>query len=459
VDSRLPPESTLVGGRYRVVRAIGSGGMGAVFEAEDTVLGRRVALKILRRAELDDEAQLARFEREARAVARLNDPNVVGVSDFVRDPEWGPAMVLELLVGESLMARLARAPRPSEAELVDVAVQALGALEHAHAAGMVHRDLKPSNLFLVTLGSGLVVTKVLDFGIVKLIEDGQSPKLTAPGAAIGTPAYMPVEQALGGVVDARSDVYAMGALLYEALAGRLPYPDGDPMQVIGEILSGPPPDLADVAPDVSPDLAAIVMRAMARDATGRYASAAAMRAALRSVRLMPAGWRQRVAPPTRDAATIASGPRARHGPLPSTPDTSDTPLPPRSTSPALVVGVALGLLGAMLAVGALAWRARTADAVERLTPAPPPSTEREAIPVRSVPPPSAEPPHGAEPLADPPRGIDPPPVVPSATPRLTTGERPRVPRPTVTPTPASTSSAPHPPGPLGDAPLDPFGTP
>ncbi|MFO0685053.1 MAG: serine/threonine-protein kinase [Sandaracinus sp.] len=435
MDTLLPPTGTLVGGRYRVVRAIGKGGMGAVFEAEDTVLDRRVALKVLRRAELDDEAQLARFEREARAVARLNDPNVVGVTDFVRDPTWGPSMVLELLVGESLAQRLTRRPRPSEAELVDIAVQALGALERAHEAGMIHRDLKPPNLFLVTLGSGLVVTKLLDFGIVKLLDGGQ-PKLTAPDAAIGTPAYMPVEQALGSVIDARADVYAMGAVLYEAISGELPYPDGDPMQVIGAILAGPPRDLADVAPDVSPGLATIVMRAMARAPEDRYPSAAAMRAALRSVRLMPAGWRQRVTPPTRDASTVQARPAREKESPPELPAGVPRGVPRWA--------IAVGLLAVALAIFALGWRSHASvPAAPILAPAPaplPPPPTPAPAPPSSPPPPVSTLPAPAPPLA--------PVSSAPSTPRA------RPPRPIAAPPP----SAPPRTSSLDDAPLDPFGT-
>ena len=445
MDTLLPPAGTLVGGRYRVVRAIGKGGMGAVFEAEDTVLDRRVALKVLRRAELDDEQQLARFEREARAVARLNDPNVVGVTDFVRDPTWGPSMVLELLVGESLAQRLSRAPRLGEAELVDIAVQALGALERAHEAGMIHRDLKPPNLFLVTLGSGLVVTKVLDFGIVKLLDAGQSPKLTAPDAAIGTPAYMPVEQALGSVIDARADVYAMGAVLYEALSGELPYPDGDPMQVIGAILAGPPRDLADVAPDVSPGLVSIVMRAMARAPEDRYPSAAAMRAALRSVRLMPAGWRQRVTPPTREALTGQERPAREEASAPELPAGLGRRGPPWPVVIGLLALVALALV-------ALGWRSHTRGPGEEGAPhaaaTPPPVLPTSVPPARVAPPAATVATSALGPSSPSPPPPPPPPPLPSVS-----TPRPRPPRTSAPPLPTVAPRTS-----LDDAPLDPFGT-
>jgi serine/threonine protein kinase len=214
--------------RYRLVRRIGAGGMGIVYEARDRALDRPVALKVLKsQGPISDDA-IDRLEREARTAARLGHPNIVAVSDFGRVPGRGAYLVMELLAGESLARRLTRKGRLPSAEVTDVALQVLDALATAHRAGVVHRDLKPENIHLVPLANGQRLAKLLDFGIVKLRE-GSEKRLTERGVIIGTPHYMAPEQVELEDVDARTDVYAMGATMYQMLAGTLPY-DADTPQ-------------------------------------------------------------------------------------------------------------------------------------------------------------------------------------------------------------------------------------
>src|SRR5919198_2157609 len=208
----------LVGGRYRLERSLGNGGMGEVFVAVDTVLDRRVALKRLSPALTDDEPTRTRFFREARALARINSPNVVAVFDAAANGE--PPLVMELIEGTTLRDELRRTRRipPERAAAIGAGVAA--GLAAAHAQGVIHRDVKPSNIFLKPDGE----PKVGDFGIARLERGDQT--LTTTGQAFGSPAYIAPEQATGGRVDARADLYSLGCVLYEMVAGRPPF-EGD----------------------------------------------------------------------------------------------------------------------------------------------------------------------------------------------------------------------------------------
>jgi serine/threonine-protein kinase len=366
----------LLAGRFRLGRALGEGGMGTVHEAVDVSMDRPVALKLLRKELATDVHQLQRFEREARAAAKLSHPNVVGVTELVRDPALGLALVMERLAGRSLAARLDDGPL-SEREAVDVAMQALDGLAAAHAAGMVHRDLKPSNVFLVSIARGVLV-KLLDFGIVKLAEEGASPKLTRKGAMIGTPTYMSPEQVACAPVDARSDVYSMGACLYESLVARPPYEGAHSLAIIAAVGAGPPIDLLAIEPRVSPDLVHIVRVAMSRDPNGRYQTASAMREALRSAVIDDGPPRAR--PPRRAPRAHASIERT----VLAAPTTD-------RTRPIAAIAIALALV---IALGAAAWRSIDATPVP-VPPriAPPTAIEAPIVPTVSAPPV----PHGIEP--------------------------------------------------------------
>src|SRR5258708_1475906 len=208
-------EGDLVGGRYQVEALIGEGGMGSVWRARHTVTGKRAALKILPNHRDDLPT---RFFREARAACAVEHENVVAVHDVLEEPE-GPVMVMELLQGESLRDRIARDAKLSEREALRLLAPVVSAVSAAHAQGIVHRDLKPENIFVTRAGT----VKVLDFGVAKLIGDGAKP-ITETGAIVGTLLYMAPEQAFGRNVDHRVDIWAIGAMMYELIAGRRAVP-------------------------------------------------------------------------------------------------------------------------------------------------------------------------------------------------------------------------------------------
>jgi eukaryotic-like serine/threonine-protein kinase len=220
--------------RYRLVRALGHGAMGEVWEAEDTTLGRRVALKLVRADATADAAYQARLAREARALARLHHPGVVAIYDL-DDHDGELVMALELVEGTTARAWLAAAPRPP-AEILAVWRQVAASLAAVHDAGIVHRDLKPDNVFIA--GDGRVVLG--DFGLASMAADGGSTTLTATGQILGTPLYMPLEQLRGGDATPRSDQFALCMCLWEALAGRRPFRAGGTIAAIIVAMRSPP---------------------------------------------------------------------------------------------------------------------------------------------------------------------------------------------------------------------------
>ena len=279
-------------GRYRIVSLLGEGGMGRVYVAEDETLQRRVAVKTLK--EHGKESEL-RFLREARAAARISHPNVCPIFEVGED-EGGPFIATELLEGETLAQRLRRGTLPVP-EALTLASEMLAALEALHEAGIVHRDIKPSNVFLTGHGS-----RLLDFGLARelpsdvtrdLVSGGE---LTRPGIILGTPGYMSPEQVLGRDVDARTDLFAVANLLYEALTGRRPFPGESAVQILSAVLHEEPPALGD-----SPSLAALdppIRRALSKPPDRRFSSAREMAEALLAA--AAAGDPGR-APPSREA--------------------------------------------------------------------------------------------------------------------------------------------------------------
>lgn len=257
--------------RYELGRLLGRGGMAEVYLGRDVLLDRPVAVKLLSWGSDDDE-RVQRLRREARAAASLHHPNVVAVHDIGLSPQ-AVFVVMEYLEGESLSELLAREGRLPADTAVALTAQVCDALEAVHRHGVVHRDVTPGNIMICPDG----VAKVMDFGIARL---GGDPAVTATGLVIGTPAYMSPEQVRSATVDARSDVYSLGCCLFHLLTGRPPFVGSDPVALAYQHVKEPPPSPVDVQPDVSPELATVVLRALAKQPDERYQSAAELRSAL-----------------------------------------------------------------------------------------------------------------------------------------------------------------------------------
>ena len=276
-----PQVGEIVNGKYRLVRLIGEGGMGSVFEATHEYLGSRVALKFLNPDLAQRPGLVVRFLQEARVSASIRSPHVVLVSDVDQTSGGLPYLVMELLEGESLQAVITRSVHLPLGTALDYAVQILNGLEAAHAHNVVHRDLKPDNVFIVNTQQGSLI-KLLDFGIAKLRTSEEFQRgLTRPGVLMGTPEYMAPEQAMSaGSVDHRADLYSVGVILFELIAGQRPLDVDDPRVMAARIISGKLPKLIERVPNVHPVLSDVVARALAGHPDQRFASAGDMRGAL-----------------------------------------------------------------------------------------------------------------------------------------------------------------------------------
>ncbi len=252
--------------------------MGTVWVARNAAIGgAEVAVKVLHPNLADDKRSVARFRNEALIAARIGHPSIVRVFDFGESDDAAPFMVMERLHGESLAERLEREGSLPMREAVDLVRAVLEALEAAHEKDVLHRDLKPENIFLAREGD-TVVPKILDFGVSKILgDDARRTRMTRTGALLGTPAYMSPEQVMGTVVDLRSDVWAMGVILYELLTGRLPFDAPNYNAVLVRIATGRGDSITQHLPDLDGGLASIVERAMARTAAQRFGSAREMR--------------------------------------------------------------------------------------------------------------------------------------------------------------------------------------
>lgn len=277
-------------GKYQIIREVGRGAMGVVYEALHIALERRVAVKTLLEEVSADPQVGARFEREARAASAIGHPNIVDVFDLGRTGDGLLFMVMELLDGESLASLLKRTPKVPIALALHVMTQVLGGLSAAHKHGIVHRDLKPDNIFIVQSEERPNLVKIVDFGISKVLKPSPtgSSNVTAKvagtmvGSVLGTPLYMSPEQAIGQVttIDHRTDVYSAGVVLYEMLCGRTPYLGESYVQIFASLLEGDYPAPRTLSPEIPPDVEAAIVCALDRDMSKRFPSAAAMRQAL-----------------------------------------------------------------------------------------------------------------------------------------------------------------------------------
>jgi serine/threonine protein kinase len=268
-----------VGGKYEIRRVLGAGGMGVVCEAVHLDLGKRVAIKLIDKSMKESELIVTRFRREARAAGQINSEHIVDVFDVGADARVGLYMVMEHLAGEDLQSRLERDGRIDVKTGVMIAHQIARGLVKAHEAGVIHRDLKPANVFLTERDNGQMLVKLLDFGVSKLLDEAPgSARITGSGAPIGTPLYMSPEQAEGkDDVDGRADIWSLGAVVYEALAGKPPFADrGSYHGTIVGILTSRPQLLHDVAPWVPAPLAEVVDAMLVHDRAARIPNAAAV---------------------------------------------------------------------------------------------------------------------------------------------------------------------------------------
>ncbi|MBX3224236.1 MAG: serine/threonine protein kinase [Labilithrix sp.] len=462
----LPPgglvEGTTLAGKYRIDRMLGAGGMCLVYEAEHVHLRQAVALKVLKPELARDPTAVARFAQEAQAAAKLRSPNVARVHDVDRLPDGQPYITMELLVGHDLGTELQRRYALPVDLAVDYVRQAANGISEAHALGIVHRDLKPENLFLTELGEMTErrLLKILDFGIAKNVHEG-ARKLTAPDAVFGTVDYMSPEQIRSASsVDHRTDIWALGVILFELLTGRTPY-SGDARSVIAQIVSDPVVPPSRLVPTLPPGLVAVIMKALAKDPAARFQSAEELRRAL-------APFADGVEPIANVLARLppATVPRRNHdASRPSMDGLRDarTNLSFETTSPrkawakrafALPLFAALGAL-----LGLAVWKRdvilrRPQPRVE-VARATPPAVSHEPPVVATAPPVPATPPTalfpsvlGAsappEPAGASAANAAPPPATPTAAKGATVKAKPKAPPP---PRPSAAPPAPPPPAP------------
>ncbi|HYO95658.1 MAG TPA: serine/threonine-protein kinase [Polyangiaceae bacterium] len=374
-DARDPLLGVLVDGRYRVLRLLGIGGIGLVYLCQHELLEKPVAMKVLRPEYVLHQDLNERFLNEARAASAIKSPHIVDTIDVGTLPSGAPYFVMEYVAGETLSSLLEREGSLDLAQSLDIARQAAAGLAAAHAAGVVHRDLKPENLFLAQGSSGTLV-KLFDFGIAKLA--GARKRLTCVGAVFGTPAYMSPEQAQGEPVDERTDIYSLGILIFEMLAGVVPFDAEDPLAIMAQHVDKPPPLLSALSRvAVPPELEAIVARCLSKKPHDRPADARSLLAELSAI--------------SAHTPAVAEAPAVLEAPAvvrPSPPETLHTHVLPaveprqpkrgrsRLLKLSVVLAVAASLGGIWVYRGHAAWPAVLAAAKLRF----PTSAERPAAP-------------------------------------------------------------------------------
>ncbi|MDC3961936.1 serine/threonine-protein kinase [Polyangium jinanense] len=425
----------IIASRYVLERPLAKGGMGAVWVARHLELDVRVALKVMAPEHVDTAFARDRFQREARACAQIQHPNVVGVHDYgVAD--GAPFLVMELLQGEDLQACLAREERLSLPAAIAVILPVCKGLRRAHELGIIHRDIKPSNVFLARQGDDTIV-KILDFGVARIVHDAAG-QTTRSGVLLGSPCYMSPEQARGRRVDHRSDLWSLAVVLYECLTGRLPFGSQALGELLIELCTEPVPPPTTVAPSLPAVVDPFFARALARNPDERFQSAEAFAEALASLR--------------SGLPTLLAGPSLVMERMPSTPDVSLAQTPPPAALPTapgvattIVVSrpraakIALGIAApVVLGLGALAaYRLSSPkEPIEMPTVAP-------AEPLPAQPPAWPTPTTSASSTPTPTVAPTPPESAPSAAPP------PDTPRKTApTSTPRATSKRPSPPSPV-----------
>ena len=341
--------NTVLGGRYQVEARIGSGGMAEVYRGFDPVLNRTVAIKVLHSQFARDTSFVQRFRREAQAAARLNQPNIVGVYDTGAD-DGTQYIVMEFIEGRTLAEFMQTGRRPTPVQAAEIAQKIAAAIAAAHAQGVIHRDIKPGNVMVTRDGT----VKVMDFGIARVLGPETAPQTSA---VLGTASYLSPEQAQGGPVDARTDIYSLGAVLYELLTGQPPFTGDTPVAVAYKQVNETPAVPSSINPDVPARLDAVVMKALSKNPSNRYQTAQEFSADLGRV---IAGQEVEATPlmpsDTADATQVISRPSTQTAVLPP-------PEEPEGSGRKVWLGILIGILvvGLLAAGGYLLVNSLTGD--------------------------------------------------------------------------------------------------
>ena len=420
---------------YRILSSLGSGGMGVVYLAEDSRLGRQVALKFLPASFSQETRALERFRVEARAASSLSHPAICAIYDIGQDGDT-PFIVMEALKGETLRERIAKGPL-KVADVLDIGIQLADALEAAHEQGIIHRDIKPANIFLGDRNR----VKVLDFGLAKLtaspsplsssadtspIDRTQDNQITQPGTALGTVSYMSPEQARGELIDSRTDLFSLGAVLYEMVTGLQAFGGSTTAVVYDSILNRSPRPIAHLNPLVPTRLEGVIATALEKERDLRYQHASDLQAELRRIR------RDLDTGSLAVGQSIASAARASVPPPPTTTSTFPARTATHKLERASIVIALLAVLGA----AGFFWRAQRSEISVATPTAEPPSasTAQPSAPATTTPAPAAETPAPA-PAQEPRRASEQPAPAPQQ-------PRPRPATPAETPTPRAALPAP-----------------
>jgi serine/threonine-protein kinase len=316
LESQEAPKDPLLGrvidGRYRIEKQIGEGGMGVVYMATHTVLQKKLALKVLRGDNSKDADVVQRFMQEAQSATSIGHQNIIDISDFGRLPDGSVYFVMEYLDGLSLSDMIKRGGSVPTAEAVHIIRQMASALDAAHARGIVHRDLKPDNIFVISQGGDPQFVKVLDFGVAKV--GGAASKLTKTGMVFGTPHYMSPEQAAGHSVDQRTDIYAVGVIMYEMFTGKVPFDADTFMGILSKHMFEPPARPTDISGAGLGPLEAVILRSLEKNPDHRYQSMGELGADLDTIAAggtVAVGGRPGVAPPNNLANALQPQTQAR----------------------------------------------------------------------------------------------------------------------------------------------------